>query len=262
MLYEFHLDESYETNITAAERNALIRYCLSVGTRAKCSTRALMRPFKQKYLTTALREMKESHKKAIAEYSKKIELYDKGELHLPQNLIDYFEGAPTKDRYEKYIRSLIRQEREVMRTGSKDYMICVSFAFTDKKMLDFHNTLNPRVTFGYSNSLHEECDFALTEEIKNAFLNSSLKELPAWEQDWTHDWGYVYFDSISNLLYEDLEIFVGERFILSTLSHEQGMTVSLTEEELAAFLDFEGKRNKNLATVEKLKSLQEFGDNI
>ncbi len=60
MVYEFHLDESYETNITAAERNALIRFCLSIGTRAKCSTRVLMRPFKQKYFTEALREMRKT----------------------------------------------------------------------------------------------------------------------------------------------------------------------------------------------------------
>lgn len=93
--------------------------------------------------------------------------------------------------------------------------------------------------------------------LKNAFLNSSLKELPTWGQDWTHDWGYVYFDKITNLLYEDLEVFIGERYILLTLSHEQCMTVSLTDEELAAFIDFEGKRNENLTTVEKLKSLQE-----
>lgn len=33
------------------------------------------------------------------------------------------------------------------------------------------------------------------------------------------------------------------------------MTVSLTEEELAAFCGFEGKRNENLVTIEKLRSL-------
>ena len=257
MLHEFHLDESYKTDITAAERNALIRYCISIGTRAKCSTRAVMRPFKQKYLTAALREMRDNHMKSIAEHSKKIELYNKGELHLSQGLIDFFEGVPTKERYEKYIRRLIKQEREAMQIISKDYHISVAIAYVGKKLLDFHNTLNPRVTFGYSNSLHEECDFALSDEIKNAFLNSSLKELSTWEQDWTHDWGYIYFDSLIKLFYEDLEVLVGERNILSTLSHEQGMTVSLTDEELAAFIDFEGKRNENLATVEKLKSLQE-----
>lgn len=256
MLYEFHLDESYGTNLTAAERNALIRFCLSIGTRAKCSTRVLLRPFKQKYLTTALREMKGGHLKSIAEYEKNIELYNRGELPLPQGLIDYFEGPPTKERFEKYMRALIRQERGVMRMLSKSYQINVDFAFTNQKLLGFHKTLNPRVTFGYSNSLHEECDFPLTEKIRDAFLNASLKDLPSFKQDWMHDWGYVFFGSCSELLYEDLEVFLGERYLLSTLSHEKDMTVSLTEEELAAFYDFEGKRRKNIATVGKLKSLQ------
>ncbi len=253
MLKEYRLDEGYKANITSAERNALIRYCLSIGTRAKCSTRALMRPFKQKYLTAALSEMKDNHSRKIAEYSKKIELYNKGELQLSQEYIDSFGSTPTKAQFEKYMKALINQERDIMRTLSKSYQIFVDFAYTNKNVLAFHESLSPRITFGYSNSLHEECDFALTKEIKNAFLNSSLKESQTFEQDWTHDWGHVYFNSIIELLYEDLEIFVGERLVLSTLSHEHCMTVFLTDEELAAFIDFEGKRKENLITQKKLK---------
>ena len=257
MLHEFHLGESWKTNIAVAERNALIRYCLSVGTRAKCSTRAVMRPFKQKYLTAALRELRKNFMQKISEYTEWMQTYVEGETKLPDWMIDYFEGIPTKEIFTDYCCSVIKQERGTLRSLMKNYSIRVDFAFTDKKWLAFHYSLNPRVTFGYSNRLHEVCDFALTEEVKNAFLNSSLKELSTWEQDWTHDWGYVYFDSITNLLYEDLAVLIGERYILDTVSHEEMMTVSLTDEELTAFIDFEGKRNENLATIEKLKSLNE-----
>ena len=257
MLHEFHLGESWKTNITVAERNTLIRYCLSIGTRAKCSTRAVMRPFKQKYLTAALRELRKNFMQKISEYTEWMQTYVEGETKLPDWIIDYFEGIPTKERFANYCRSVIKQERGTLRSIMKNYSIHVDFAFTDKKLLAFHNSLNPRVTFGYSNLLHEVCDFALTEEVKNAFLNSSLKELSTWEQDWTHDWGYVYFGSITNLLYEDLAVLIGERCILDTVSHENMMTVSLNDEELTAFVDFEGKQNENLAIVEKLKALSQ-----
>ena len=231
MLYEFHLGESYKTDVSAAERNALIRYSISIGTRAKCSTNALLRPFKQKYLKAALREVREDRLRIIAKYQEEMK------------------NDPAKD-----FRAHIKQEREVIRNFPKHYIIYVAFPFNDKKWIEFHNSLNPRITFGYSNMLHEECDFVLTEEIKQVFLNASLKELPMFEQDRAHDWGNVYFDSFT-LFYEDLQVLSGERNVLSTLSHEQEMTISLTDEELTAFIDFEGKQTENLATIEKLKAL-------
>ncbi|MCH5161160.1 MAG: hypothetical protein J1G04_03930 [Clostridiales bacterium] len=255
MLYEFQLDESCHTGLTAAERNALIRFCISIGTRAVCATRSIKRPFKQKYLTAAMREMRQNHLRTISEYTEKMENYKEGETKLSDWLIDFFDGVPTKKQFTDYCRSIIKQEHEALRSAKSNYLIPVDFTYTDKKLLAFHNSLGPRVTFGYSSMLHEVCDFALTDEIKGMFLNASLKELPSYKQDWTHDWGYVFFDSIINLIYEDLEVYISERCILSTISHEREMTVSLTEKELTAFIDFESKRNKNIATIEKLKAI-------
>ena len=256
MLYKFILDGCDEAEITATERNSLIRFCLSVGTRAKCSTRTIMRPFKQKYLIEALREVKAKHAKNIADYKEKIELYNSGKLRLPQSIIDYFEGVPTKEKYEAYLKELIWQERETMQHITNSYNICVDFFHIEKSLLDFHNSLNPRITFGYSNLLHEECDFILTDEIKRAFLNSSLKDLGEDERDWYYDWGYVHFQSGFDLSYEDLSVFCGERCILETVSHEQGMSVCLTDEEIAQFSNFEGKAGERAATIQKLKNLE------
>ncbi|MDE6441558.1 MAG: hypothetical protein K2L12_02245 [Clostridia bacterium] len=255
MVHELHLDQSYNTHLTPKDRNTLIRYCISIGTRAKCSTRNVLRPFKQKYLTTAIREMKSSHLEQIAKFKEQINLYQNDELKLSDWLIDFFEGTPSKEDFKKYMRALIKQERDVFNTISKSYVINVDFSHISKELLEFHNTLNPRITFGYSSILHEECDFELSNEIKHAFLNSSLKELPTWEQDWTHDWGYVFFDSIINLLYEDLIVFCGERCILDTISHEQCMTINLTDEEFENFINFEGNKKEKSEILEKLKSI-------
>ena len=253
MLYRFILDESYGLGIAPKERNALIRLCISIGTRAKCITHAVMRPFKQKYLSRALREVQERHLKTISGYEERIELCNNGKLEMSKEFIDFFDGAPTKEQVIDYYREIIKQEKSTMRLRKKSYTIPIDYEFTTKKQLAFHNSLNPRVTFGYSNVLHEECDFALTDEVKSAFLNSSLNEVPEYKDDWTHDWGNVFFESVVNLLYEDLEVFIGERCILETVSHERMMTVSLTDEELDLFNSFEVKRGDRMKTIQKLK---------
>lgn len=251
MSNELHLDESYGTALTPKDRNAIIGYCISIGTRAKCATARLLRPFKQKYLTAAMREMKLSHLKNIAETQEKIRLYNIGELKLSDEAIEFFGGEPTEKQLLDYFHAQIKQEREVMRTLSKAYTVNVDYSYLSKKQREFHNSLNPRVTFGYSSLLHEECDFELTSENKRAFLDSSLKDLPAWKEDWTHDWGYVFFESVINLLYEDLSVFCGDRRILDTISHEHMMTVDFTDEELEGLDGFVGSRS----LIKKLKKL-------
>lgn len=252
---ELQLDKSYNTPLTPKERNALIRYCIAIGTHARCSTRGILRSFKQKYLTSALIELKSSHLEQIKKYKQQINLFKNGELELSEGLISYFNGIPSSNQYEKYMRALIKQENDVANMISKNYTINVDFSNISKELLKFHNSLNPHITFGYSNALHEECDFELNNEVKNAFLNSSLKELPTWEKDWTHDWGYVFFNSIIELFYEDLIVFRDDRCILETISHEQMMTINLNDEELQNFFGFEDS-GENSVLTEKLKEIK------
>ncbi len=252
MLYEFHLDESHGTKITAKERNLLIRHCLSVGTRATCSTAALCRPFRQKYLKKAFDELREAYRVRIAEYERRAETYDPESAKISENMLAFFGGVPSKEEYTRYCRELILQERKACKSMQGLYSVNVNYAFIGRKLLAFHNSLNPRVTFGCSNQLHEECDFALDEENKRAFLGESSLKFPPKVQGSPFDWGTVTFE-ISRLIYRDLTVFRGEGRILETISHEEMMTVFLTKEDLAALEREKGGKRlvKKLREIEK-----------
>ena len=56
--------------LTPKERNPLIRYCVTVATRGNCATKALLRPFKQKYLKEAFAEQSRAHTECIARYER------------------------------------------------------------------------------------------------------------------------------------------------------------------------------------------------
>lgn len=249
-----------ENGFTPAERNALIRYALTVGTRAKCATRSLYRSLKMRDLQAAFREREAGHRKTIEEYRRRAEDYEEGATHLPESLTDFFGGVPTKERFVSYCNDRMEQEREEMRRIRKEYHIAVSYTYTPKTLLRFHRSLSPRVTFGYANVLHEECDFSLTDEVRSAFLRSSLAELPQDAEDWTHDFGYVYFQSVIGLLYEDLAVFRGGRCILETISHERMCTAYLTEEELADFCGFESEKHDNRQILKKIRARAEISE--
>ena len=148
---EFCLDANCEGEVrfTPKERNTLIRYCLSVATRAKCSTRELLRPFKQKYLKEAYDELRKENIERIRQYERAMQEYDPETTELPQWMLGYFEGVPTKEVYSDYCRRIIKQEKDVLRDRKRNYTIRVDYAFIGRKLLAFHNSLNPRVTFGY-----------------------------------------------------------------------------------------------------------------
>lgn len=251
---EYCLDENCAGSaFTPKDRNAIIQYCLSVATRGKCSTQALLRPFKQKYLTEAFREQSEKHRSMIAKFEQDIKEYDPETTVLPQWLLEFFEGIPTKEEYADYFTKVIKQEREVFRTLKYNYSVYVDYAFLGKDLLDFHNSLNPRVTFGYSNSLHEECDFAFDEEKRQAFLHTSHAKNPQSDEDWSDDWGIIGFEGAS-LVYEDLQLYRGEECILETVSHEQMMTVRLEKDDIHAL----ALKHNGSKLVKKLSRAAQF----
>lgn len=63
---------------TPGERNAVIRYALSVGTRAKCATRWLLRPLKMRDLQAAIREREAGHRNTIETYTRRAAEYRAG----------------------------------------------------------------------------------------------------------------------------------------------------------------------------------------
>lgn len=206
------------------DRRLLIRYCIRSGDRAKCSTLSLLRPFRLKFLTDALAEREKFHRSRM----------------------ETFRNLPNAAQS----RRLLKEERERLRILKQNYTISVDYAFTSKELLAFHNSLTPRVTFGNSSLLHEECDFPLDEEKKEAFLSAfSLKDLDSVDFD-GYDWGLVAFGK-AELVYEDLAVYRKDLCILETITHEDMMTVRLQEEDLTLLEAQAGGR----ALVKKLRRI-------
>lgn len=237
--------------LTPKERNALIRYCISVATRGRCSTKALLRPFKQKYLKEAFAEQSKVHTERIARYERAAQAYDPQTAGAPHSIPGDSGSVPAKEAYIAHCREIVRQERDTVRSLRRLYTVCVNYAFVGKKWLAFHRSLNPRVTFGSSSLLHEECDFLFDDEKRAAFLSSSLADLPQWKGDTVHDWGNVMFGNMQ-LLYEDLALYRGDVCILETVSHEEMMTARLDDADLTALARTKGGK----ILVKKIKTLQ------
>ena len=232
------------------ERNLLIRYCVTVATRGKCATKALLRPFKQKDLREALAEQSRARLERAMRYVGDLQEDGAEAESLTRGTPTSFGGEPTRDEYGKYCREIIKQERTTVRDLKRMYTVCVNYAFVGRKWLAFHRALNPRVTFGYSSLLHEACDFLFDDEKRAAFLSSSLADLPQWKGDTVHDWGNVMFGNMQ-LFYEDLTLYRGDVCILETVSHEEMMTARLDEADLTALARTKGGKK----LVEKLKNL-------
>ena len=252
MIYE--LDAAFNAALTARERNFLIRYSLCRGTRGKCSTTTLLRPFRQKDLRTAFAEREEESRSRIAEYERRMQEFDPD--NVPDDMRAMFGSIPTKENFTSYCMSLIAQEKAAMRELKRSYIVCVDYAHTGRFWKEFHQSLDPRVTFGDSNVLHEECDFWLDDEQCDAFLYASLSDLPKGRNDWIHDWGNVFLGDME-LVYEDLCVYLGEMCMLKTVSHEEIMIVNLKEEQLREIEEIPGK--KKLA--EKIRSSASVKEN-
>lgn len=236
--------------LTPEERNLLIRYCVSVATGGRCATKELLRPLRQKDLRIAAQEQRALHLARIEAYEREAEEYDPATVKLPRSMLSYFGGTPSKEQFARYRRETVKQEREAMRYLKRAYSVWVNYATIGKKWLAFHRSLNPRVTFGDSSMLHEACEFPFDDGTREAFLHSSLAQLPQWEGDRVHDWGNVMFGNMQ-LVYEDLALDRGETCILETVSHEEMMTARLEEDDLTALAEQGGE-----TFAEKLRTLQ------
>lgn len=238
----YDLDAAFNAALTPKERNLLIRYCISTGTRAKCSTKALCRPLRLKDLRMAFEEHDQKCLARIAECETWMRDFDPN--NVPKSMRSMFGSVPSKEEFTSYCESLIMQAKDSMGELRRSYIIRVDYEFISPFWMEFHRSLSPRVTFGYSNELHEECDFWLDEEEYDQFLHSSLLDPPADRDDWMHDWGNVIFGNME-LVYEDLTVYFREECMLETISHEEIMIVHLSEKDVR---EIEGmKGGKRLA---------------
>lgn len=236
--------------LSRGARNRLLRFAIGRGDEMECSTNYLLRPLDMAELEAAFQEKERRFSDNIARYEReKAEYNGDKDMLSPQTAA--FLGDCSEENFAQYMDSLILQERETRENLRKEYVVNVSYCYTDKETLAFHQSLKPIVTFGYSNYLHEKCRFALYDTVRQKFLASSLCERGFGKEDWTHDFGYVYFKDISNLMYEDVVVYRQGRTLLETLSHEEYFAVDFDETDCAAFLA--GKDGeKNAALLKKL----------
>ena len=233
--------------LTAEERATVMRFAVEIGDRATCRTNCLLRPLTGDLLEKAFREREQKIESREKAYIERARTFDPASAS--PELRSFFGGEVTSEKYGKYIAELIKQEEDAKATIRRSYHVTVDYAETAEADEAFHRSLSPRVTFGDSNELHEECDFALTREIKDAILDSSLGGDP--EEGF--DYGAFYLGK-SPLYYEDLCVSEGGEPILATSSHEGILDLFLSEEDLRAFPDFELNRPRNRKIAQKLLS--------
>lgn len=232
--------------LTAEERATVMRFAIEIGERATCRTNCLLRPLDGTILERAFREREERIEARERAYIERARTFDPAKAS-PE--LKSFLGEVTSERYGKYVAELIKQEEEAKASIRRSYIISVDYAYLDEEDAAFHKSLSPRVTFGDTNELHEECSFALTREIKEALEDSSLGGDP----EESYDYGAFYLGK-TPLVYEDLSVTIGDEPILATVSHEGIMDLFLSPEDMKSFADFELNRARNRKIVAKLLS--------
>lgn len=152
--------------LTAEERIKLLKYALSVATRMRCYTGAILRELKQEDLEKAFEEFERGTKNSF----------------------------PIRKQYHLY----------------------VNYAFIEKKWLEFHNSLNPTISFGVSNCLSEKAYFELTDERRNTLLKEST----------LMDYGsLIVGDKATGIYYSDITLYKDDRIILESKTWDNIMQV-------------------------------------
>jgi len=202
-------------------------------------------------LESAFKERDGERAKTIERYLKIVSDYKDGKPISEGLRSSFGDKGPTLEELESYCDAMIRQTEDS--DIREMYTVCVDYKFKSKESRAFHTSLNPRVTFGYSNVLHEECDCIITDRIRNVLL-------PCFEYEEDKD-DYFYNGAFecaaSETLYEDLMIYRGDRIILSTISHEGMFTICLDDADVEAFREFEGERELNEKTLRNLSSMEQ-----
>ena len=237
----------YTGALDAEERATVIRYAIEIGDRATCRTNYLLRPFTGEMLEAAFREREVRIEDRIRAYEERVRTFDPAAT--TPEFRSFFGGVVTKEKFAAYVADLIREEEAAKQSLRRAYGISVDYATLTPEDEAFHASLSPRVTFGDTSELHELCDFALTREIKDAFLDSSLGDEPEDGMDY----GAFYVGN-TPLFYEDICVTVGGETVLETVSRDEVMDFFLTEQEMLAFIDFELNKTRNRKIIKKLIS--------
>ena len=243
-------------DLSRTERLALIRFCLIKGNRIKCSTTGrLLRPLKICDLEAAFEERAIVMARTNEEYYENlIKGYKEDMLRGIAPALKSIFGTenPSVEEFEEYAnRSKKEGEKFDIR---KSYSLTVDYESVSEDVLSFHNSMNPRVTFGYSNYLHEECDSEITEAIRRRLLpcfNISSRLL-LFKSEIDDFISFGRFTPGDMLFYEDVEILCGDRKLLSTITHEKMFDLFFNDEDINEFRSFEDKIARNEKALKKL----------
>jgi hypothetical protein len=201
-------------------------------------------------LESAFRERDEERAETIDKYRKIVIDYKDGKP-ISEGLRSWFgDRDPSIEALESYCDAMIRQTEDS--DVREAYSVYVGYEFMSEEHRAFHASLNPRVTFGYSNVLHEECDCMITDRVRTVLL-------PCFEYEEDKDNSYyngAFECAASNMHYEDLIIYRGSRTILSTISHETMFSIHFDETDIEAFRVFEGEHELNEKTLRTLSTMQ------
>jgi hypothetical protein len=163
--------------------------------------------------------------------------------------LDWFKLAfgtenPSFEEVENYFNGNIEREMQNIGQIRKMYLVSVDYGFLSEDNLAFHASMNPHITFGYSNALHEECDCQITEDVRNSLLSSFEDERTRYLDEQESRYGAFYCKR-SDTYYEDLAVWCDDREILFTMSHEMTVSICFNEADKKAFSEFEGETERN-----------------
>ena len=239
--------------LTKSERLTIIRFCLNRGTHIKCSTHSLLRPLEMQFLEKAFAEREAEHDKEAAEISRVLSDYKNGKP-LSEPLRGHLEmlygKKPTKKQIEEFFSRALKDLPQIRAS----YGVSVDYEYLSEDVLAFHNSMNPKITFGYSNQLHEECDSEITDAVRNMLLPcfKDSKDIEVFLTFGAFAVGKTT-DEFSPTYYEDLIILRGGKELLSTITHEEIFDLVFDDEDIKAFGLFENSVERNEKIISKLR---------
>ena len=236
--------------LTATDRRVINKFLLSVADEMEFSTNCIRQPLSLEKLEIAFKEVENKAKKRIEETRSLLTDFDNG--NLPLHLKSYFGDDVKREDVALHIEQVVLQENYVVKSIKNNYTVSVvNDFFDDATARDLHLSFNPRVTFGYSNQLHEECRVALTPSLRELFSKSQLCKQDKINAE-LFSYGAFTIDKIACSYYEDTKFFINGKCIMATISHEQIYNLSLSNDLLIQFLNFENKKDRNQKIIAKI----------
>jgi len=193
--------------------------------------------------------------------------FEKEAGKIRQALIDFKNGKPLSEPLYSHLKMLYRKNPTIKEIEKycnqalkdlpqirKSYGVSVGYEYLSDDILTFHNSMNPKITFGYSGQLHEECDSEITDTVRNMLL-PCFKDSKGIEDFLTFG-GFAIgetTDDFSPTYYEDLIILRGGEELLSTITHEDMFDLYFNNEDIEAFRSFENSFERNEKIINKLQ---------